>query len=363
MIDFSDPAVGTRRPLITSGNITSFTSNGVIGLAFEAFDITKGTILQTAYWKIYLASSKLYFLKEGGLFGTDGVWSCSISANTKYQCAIEYDHNSNESDNPVIYLNGVSQTVTEELTPDTLTTDAAGLLYIGGNMSLADMFQGEICDVWLYQGSMTAAQLTRATTNRLHGYSLQFANTLHNWWMSEFAAGVGNVILILPDSDVATPWNSCTYTQINSSDDTRAHAGRTDDNEEFQFGFGTDTIVSGETAIAFEVGIEGYGDKTPTYKYKRGGDAGFTTLAVIPLTGSEATYYLPSTQVLTQTQIDGMQGSILTPTMGSGDDIYIDYVQIKIASTRIPCYDRKKTGLLIGSTNFNGVHSDWMSFL
>ena len=368
MIDFT-----SGESMISSANLNAFTSVAVIGWAMKVTSITQGTIFDnsTGRWNIYLASNKLYFRKKETRHEDEGLWSWPVSANTNYQFALLYDHNSNESYDPVVYANGSLLTMTEETAPTGLTADIADILFVGGSATYTDPLQGYMGDVWLYNGSMTAAQLIRATSNRIYGYAMQFGSNLqYSFFMNEYPdnTAIASSNTILPNGDVSMPWTSATYTNINATDDTKAHADDTDDNQEIQFDLGTFTIPSGETVIGFKETFEISGSSiTMTLKYKRGGDGAFTSIGSATSPAIDTFYSFRSFQALTQTQIDGMQGAVLVGTIASSDDAYCDYVDIKVFSTKYFCRDRKAGSVtLVGFTTSSGGPKgngdSWMAY-
>jgi len=354
----------------TMSNITPFSSLGVIGFALETGDDVTSTqtlLLKPLLCKIYISSNKLYFMKVGST--TSGLWSCPIATNTKYQCAILYDHNANASYDPVIYLNGVSQTVTEEATPSGIAADVAGILWMGGITDYeSELFCGYIGDVWFYQGSLTAAQLIRATTNRIHGYALQFgSNIMHNWWMNEIPDGneiSSNNFAIKPDGNIATPWTTCSYTYINSFDDSKANADDGDDNEEFQVSCDTQTLTSGYRVIGCQICVEASGTagKTLNVKYKVAGDGSYTSIGIITLTATDTVYLIRFFRYLNQTQIDGFEVGLLTGSISSGQNVYVDYVSVKGYETPYYCRDRRGNDNELVGMNAIGRASSWMGY-
>lgn len=103
--------------------------------------------------------------------GNDGAWRLaanSISLNTKYHLAITYN-NSDVGNDPIIYVDGVSQAVTELVAPTgTRESDAAGDLYIGNNIGTTATFDGLISRVRAFDTILTADQIASLAA----GYSL-----------------------------------------------------------------------------------------------------------------------------------------------------------------------------------------------
>ena len=88
--------------------------------------------------------------------GDDGGWKTTdrvVPLNAWSHIAIVYD-GSSASNDPIIYLNGVAQTLTEGSTPTgSITSDASSDLYIGNNSSGTRTFDGYIMDAKIYKAS------------------------------------------------------------------------------------------------------------------------------------------------------------------------------------------------------------------
>ena len=93
---------------------------------------------------------------------TNGIWqsaSTEVDLNTWTHVAVVYD-SSGTGNNPIIYVNGDSVTISETSTPDgTYTTDAASDLYIGNESGDAATFDGTIDEIRLYSTELTANQV------------------------------------------------------------------------------------------------------------------------------------------------------------------------------------------------------------
>jgi len=115
-------------------------------------------------YKIYLADesagyARLYFQKY--FSGTDGVWkttSLVIPINEETVVEICYDDGATTND-PVIYVKGISVPVTQVATPTgTSSSDTGYSLYIGGNSTDTRTFDGSIDEVRLYDKIHTSAE-------------------------------------------------------------------------------------------------------------------------------------------------------------------------------------------------------------
>lgn len=94
---------------------------------------------------------------------TNGDWRTpdnSISDGQWYHVAVTYD-SSSTANNPVLYINGVSQTVTEFLTPSGAQISTAGTGYIGNRSATDRSWDGRIDDFRIYSRILGAAEILR----------------------------------------------------------------------------------------------------------------------------------------------------------------------------------------------------------
>ena len=93
--------------------------------------------------------------------GNNGQWYItSINLSTWYHLVVVYNEDSS-ANNPVIYLNGTSQTVTEQVSPTgSPVSDAANNLNIGSRVSDRE-FYGIIDDVRIYEQTLSSAQIKK----------------------------------------------------------------------------------------------------------------------------------------------------------------------------------------------------------
>jgi hypothetical protein len=120
---------------------------------------SEGRILTKDKWEVYthaesggfcrVTFNQKFSTSNGGWRFTDRV----VPLNHWSHIAIVYD-GSDLSNDAVIYLNGVAQTITETITPaGTRTSDAGDDLIIGNNSGTSRTFDGYIADVKIYKAS------------------------------------------------------------------------------------------------------------------------------------------------------------------------------------------------------------------
>ena len=125
-----------------------------------------GTGNRDGWYLILSPSGNLEFMQ--GFSGDRGIWetgSDTISLDTWQHVAIAYD-NSVDTNDPLIYIDGVAQTVIESNTPSgTLRSDASIDLTLGNHPgSTQRTFDGQIDDVRLYDRLLDATEVSEVTT-------------------------------------------------------------------------------------------------------------------------------------------------------------------------------------------------------
>ena len=145
--------------------------------------------------------------------GTNGGWETTtngIAYGTWNHVAITYDSDAVAND-PIMYVNGVSQAITENATPvGTRISDAGQNLFIGNRLDTARAFDGTIDEVRLYSDILTATEV-------LNLYTQGFARTDINTLADDMEVSDGNVASGFIEN---SGWERQTGTwQIDDSDD------------------------------------------------------------------------------------------------------------------------------------------------
>lgn len=150
------PKGATINDLVTITIIAWFKATGW-GEGNNPYVVTKGPKIGP-YWAT--DNGRVYFYHNFSTTSYRGyIADSSIALNNWYCCAITYN-NGNVANVPVIYLNGVSKSVTTDSTPEgTPVADAASDLIIGGNGSGGSTFAGIIGDVIYYSRILSAAEV------------------------------------------------------------------------------------------------------------------------------------------------------------------------------------------------------------
>ena len=138
----------------------------------------EGRIYDKAQWYLYVnseAASKVKVTFHQNFSGDDGTWTTTttaITVATWTHVVLTYDADA-VANNPILYINGVTEALTEASTPvGTRDTDAANNLYIGNNATPNRAFDGKMSRTRLYTGILTAAQIRNRYINTKTDYGL-----------------------------------------------------------------------------------------------------------------------------------------------------------------------------------------------
>jgi len=150
--------------------------------------------------------------------GQDGRWRTptdSLSLSTWHHVAITYDRSSDAND-PVMYIDGVSQTVTEERTPTgTASSDAGSAALIGNNAPSTQFdFDGILEDVRIYDRALSAPEIAticaaRGADNIVDGLVLR--HMLMEDFPGQAASGAGQQKDLSVEGNDGTPTASPSY--------------------------------------------------------------------------------------------------------------------------------------------------------
>lgn len=121
----------------------------------------------------------------------DGAWRTptnAITLNAWQHVAVTYD-GSSTANNPAIYINGTSQTVTTLFTPSgALISDAAASARIGNTADGSCTFDGFISDVRVYNRVLSANEISGIASSKLK-YNSNTTGLIAYWPMDDRADG------------------------------------------------------------------------------------------------------------------------------------------------------------------------------
>ena len=203
MIEFTG-----HRPAWTEANLPILTTATLFWQFETTSDITTSghifyfNMTYTPY-VVKILNGRLYFSTPYSLFGgSPDEWYCTITANTKYQAALSYNFSLQSSGNlPIVYLNGVLQTMTRSSTFSSSTAHVAAPLAVGGILSyiagipsynFSSVFNGKIGDVSIVNRQCTSGEMIRNTNCRVKRPTLMFgtATRVLELVMDEVSDGV-----------------------------------------------------------------------------------------------------------------------------------------------------------------------------
>ena len=120
----------------------------------------EGNAIEKTAWMVQMITdtTTMRFQHNFTLTANEGQWDWDITAGVWQHIVIVYD-NDLATNNPIVYLNGASVSVTEVTTPgnDLQESDAASNLMIGDNTASDRSWDGKIGDVMLFNTMKTAA--------------------------------------------------------------------------------------------------------------------------------------------------------------------------------------------------------------
>jgi len=96
--------------------------------------------------------------------GTPGVWSCNApTVNVWHHFCVTYDWGSTAND-PIIYLDGVSQTIIERLGPGGTKDNNGTAFNFGSEANSSTFFDGKLTEPFMYNRILTAAEIASIGT-------------------------------------------------------------------------------------------------------------------------------------------------------------------------------------------------------
>ena len=147
-----------------------FAGGGTISAWFNAAgygEISFGRIVFKGSDASNAASTQIFLINSTGqkelkLYrswdGANGQWTITpIELDTWYNIVVTYNEDS-AANNPIMYLNGVSKTVTEAVTPSgSVVSDAANNFIIGSRVTDRE-FDGRIAEIAIWDVILTATE-------------------------------------------------------------------------------------------------------------------------------------------------------------------------------------------------------------
>lgn len=124
-------------------------------------------------WAIYFniqTASTAYVAFDRGFSTTTGAWrtSSTITHTNWNHIVITYNKSSTSND-PIIYINGVSQTITKAQAPvGTATDESAGSLFFGRTSDSTYKFDGQIGEAAVFDRILTSTEVSDIYNNGLY---------------------------------------------------------------------------------------------------------------------------------------------------------------------------------------------------
>ena len=118
-----------------------------------------GKVVDKSQWVLFSVTDTTTLEFDQAFTGDGGEWTFSITAGVWQHVAIVYNNNLGAND-PTVYIDGVSVSVSEGQAPgsDTATSDAAADLIIGDAANSLASWDGKIGDTMLFSVALSAAE-------------------------------------------------------------------------------------------------------------------------------------------------------------------------------------------------------------
>jgi hypothetical protein len=335
------------------------------------WDSDEATILKFDNFRIYLGrfmTSVNLIIEHTGSTAT-GQWLGATLTNAQHQIAFSYDFSAGAPADPVLVIDGVTF-IARVVAPSGAYAIGAQQAFIGGESvsAVTNPCKVPLGEVAIFVGTkLTETQMKQLTTSKTMRMPLQYSSCTHYWAMDEIADGeeyaaVGNQIN--PNGDVLTPWVSATphYSKINAADGVYLQADPNDDSEVEIFDCTTDTIPANRKIGAFKVDVLGYQTSNPLayVEIACNGSAGTQVLSLPTVAGwaTALQFYVLGTQA----QLDAMQLYLISGTLATDENIYIDQVKITPYYIWNRILDYKSGNYLVGISGALGVANNFLSY-
>ena len=290
-------------------------------------------------WSVSLQSSDGSLGLVQGFTGDYGYWDTppgSITLNDWQHLAVVYDASSTAND-PLIYLDGVLQTVSENRAPaGSLRSDASFDLTLG-NYALATSrtFDGDIDDVRVYDRMLSQAEIA-ITVSAMGGGGGSCADTYRDEFNEEEE---------YDGSDGSLDW-STDWLEINESDGPDSGDERVRDDDDAEFVLQVRDNDGGGEGAQREADLSGYASARLSFDYRRdgldntddyvkvevsaNGGSSWTELDRFEGPGTDNAYQAASYDISAYIAANTRVRFITSPSHGSGDEVYFDNVEIGI---------------------------------
>ena len=159
----TDLAAATQKTISSWVNIDSAAT--AVTKAFIIVDIEGAAFTTGFYFHKYTTENNVTFLK--GYSTVQGIWQTNevLSLNTWYHLAVSYDE-SNIANDPIIYINGVAQSIDVKQTPvGSLQSDTSDSIF-SPFVGLATTPYGTVADLRIYNRILTAAEVAQIYSAR-----------------------------------------------------------------------------------------------------------------------------------------------------------------------------------------------------
>jgi len=177
----------------TKTSALTLPANATLYISFYATDVTTKSYLLASYalseMQLYIEGGKLIFKNPANFIsGTQGKWTGDISVNTNYQMALRFLFDTDETQNPEVWLNGAQITMTETVTPIVSQAAANAQLEFGFVVD-GTPFLGRIHEVAIFNTKLSDSGMAILSGSQLRNIPLQYSSVTNYWKLEEVAGG------------------------------------------------------------------------------------------------------------------------------------------------------------------------------
>lgn len=350
---------------LVSYNTIPALTNATIYIQFVVNDTTGPYVIwklgNSAFidYELRIASGVLQFQTMYNMLNGDrGSWTCSVSPGVYYVCGLKYNYAGSDTADPVIYLNGVKQNITETITPRNTNAHNEEFMSVGGSLlALGNLAQweqeklgGRLSEFSIHTTQHADAVMERNTISQVKRFI--YLNNQADCIMYCPMDDIGDVEYtttvtdLVPNGDVSGTWatkTQATYSASIDEDGTTDYieAAGSDDGQSLVFDMTTLTIPAGYFVAAIKIGIKGYSEGAEPdidiRMYKGSTWLDYWTIASnfagssVNLKTFEVTNWSAGNNTWSQADLNGLRLEIKADaTMAKSDRIRIYYAYAKV---------------------------------
>ena len=298
----------------------------------DSTDVGDKTIFSTTNFRVYTSGTSLLIEHLGST--ANGWWGRAITAG-HHQIAFSYDFSAGAPAMPLLSIDDVGTAMVELTAPVGAVAIGSQVWFVGGESvdAAINSFNGSIGEIGIKIGTkLTQAQLNSLTQTRTMRLPLQWAFT-HYWALDEIVTGsaIGGITAALvPDSDIAISWSTAAphWSKIDADDGNLIKADKDDDNETEEYSSTTATISDSiwKIRVGLKLNQESSVDIDLSIFMVSAYEAPRSTSSTTGVKTEYFNFFPAALTTWSQTNLDAMQLSLESHTMGSDDEVTVYYL-------------------------------------